>query len=142
MRVRDVPTQVLRGLGVDLQRGNIILIRVVLVRVRSTFFGAISILRRPLLLLLLNLLLLGGLLALVFLASGLAALEVRVDEFADGFFIKLFLGFAVVGPRRGHDLAEGVVVHGGFGLAAAACCLAVLSGPRRARGVSLRWAVV
>ena len=91
MRVRDVAPQVLRGLGVHLQRGNIILIRVVLVRVRSTLFGPISILRRPLLLLLLDFLLLGGLLALVFLAAGLAALEVGVDEFSDRFFIE-FVG--------------------------------------------------
>ena len=130
MRVRHVPAQVLRGLRIDLQSCNIILIRVVLVRVRPTLLGAISVLRRPLLLLLLDLLLLGGLLALVLLASGLAALQVRVDEFSDGLLIKFLGWFAVVGPRRGHDLAEGVVVHG---FVLAATC---------SRGVSLRWRAV
>ena len=146
LRVRDVATQVLRGLAHRPPSGNIVIFFVVFVRVRARS-SALSLYFEGFFSFFLSTFFLGGLLALVFFEPAL----LRCRSASTSFRIDFLSNFRAVCCRgaagRGHDFAEGVVVHfvaggGGvlssrplgvprrIGVAAAACCVLSAEAPR------------
>ena len=163
MRVRHVAAQVLRGLRIDLQRGNCHRPSNSLCSIRAALFGSIAILRGLLLLLLVNLLLLAGFSRLCFLLPALlrcrsaSHIGFRIDflsNFSCGLeaswgrgvamilrkaslSMLLFLGWAAACCRPQACPRRSLRYF--VGAAAAATLSGVQCRPlRRARGVSLR----